>query len=244
MASTFSFSVIKLETYLWQRGERAKGEVEYPKAIMRPQNIPHFFLMGKVSGSGKKSLMGPSNRGAKMAIFSPLNQQRASVILEGALTSGGGGVTLFNMDQVLDIFSQLGIDGTVFYQFALFIVLFVVLKKAFFNRLLCVIEEREAKTKGLLETAELNLQKADALAGEYNQKIGVFRREAQEVLDKNKQKIDQEREVLVKKEQGIALEAFALEKKKYFQEMKAQKKEIVKKAEGLSEKLVQRLTSM
>ena len=64
---------------------------------------------------------------------------------------------------MVEIFGKLGIDGTIFSQFGIFIVLAVALKKLLFSPLQKVIHEREEKTTGLEGKADLILQEANLL---------------------------------------------------------------------------------
>ena len=62
---------------------------------------------------------------------------------------------------MVEIFGKLGIDGTIFYQFGIFVILAVALKKLLFAPLQSVIQEREEKTTGLESKADNILKEAN-----------------------------------------------------------------------------------
>ena len=64
---------------------------------------------------------------------------------------------------MVEIFGKLGIDGTIFFQFGIFIVLAIALKKLLFSPLQQVLNDREDKTTGLEGKADLILQEANKL---------------------------------------------------------------------------------
>jgi F0F1-type ATP synthase membrane subunit b/b' len=55
---------------------------------------------------------------------------------------------------MVEIFGKLGIDGTIFFQFGIFLILAILLKKLLFNPLQQVIQERSNQTTGLQGKAE------------------------------------------------------------------------------------------
>jgi len=79
------------------------------------------------------------------------------------------------MDKIIQIFTQLGADQSIFLQFVIFIVLFVLLKFALFNKLLFVIETREGKTTKMEELATNKFQEADRLAKSFDEQVSQTR---------------------------------------------------------------------
>ena len=84
------------------------------------------------------------------------------------------------MEALQQIVDQLGVDYTVFYQFATLCVLFLITKFLFFNALQFVIENREEKTTKLESSAEVVTEKANKLSNEYKDKIDEAYRASKE----------------------------------------------------------------
>lgn len=85
---------------------------------------------------------------------------------------------------VNDLIKQLGIDQTLWIQFAVFIVFYAWLRFVFFPPFLRLMSAREAKTSGLVaEVEELN-QRASASELELSQKMAQVQREAAQEREK------------------------------------------------------------
>ncbi len=147
------------------------------------------------------------------------------------------------MDQLLQIFTQLGVDQSIFYQFGVFIFIFFILKIILFDELLFVVETREARTTKLESLAKVKFDKADKLAAQYSEKIESFNEEAQNNLNQNKEKIEKEKASKIKMEETRLIENFEEKKSQLITEMTAQKEIVMKDATELSENLVQKLTT-
>jgi F-type H+-transporting ATPase subunit b len=83
---------------------------------------------------------------------------------------------------IIDIFKQLGVDVSYFYQFAIFCVSFFLLKKTFFNKLQEVLERRESRTTKLAEDANLKISQAEDLSAKYNEMVDVIRVKTSETI--------------------------------------------------------------
>ena len=75
------------------------------------------------------------------------------------------------MDKVIQIFTQLGVDSTIFAQFAIFTALFFILKYVWFNKLLKVIELRELSTTKRESQANDKFNEAEKIAQKYDDEI-------------------------------------------------------------------------
>ena len=91
---------------------------------------------------------------------------------------------------MVEIFGKLGIDGTIFFQFGIFVVLAVALKKLLFESLQQVILEREEKTTGLEGKADLIIQEANKLKEETEIKLSEARQSFYLDLKNKKEKLD------------------------------------------------------
>ena len=81
------------------------------------------------------------------------------------------------MEKITQIFIQLGADQSFFYQFVIFIVLFVLLKFVLFNKLLFVLQTRENKTTKMEELANNKFGEADKLSKKFEEEISKTRTE-------------------------------------------------------------------
>ena len=141
----------------------------------------------------------------------------------------------------MDILKQLGVDHTIFYQFAIFFVIFIVLKKLLFEKLQETLEFRESKTFKLEEQANVKSEKAKKMAEEYQNGIEGAHLEAQEKINTNKIAVVELGNQNFKiAEQKIYTE-YELEKNQY-QKVVLEKKEIIlKKAGPLAEELSKKI---
>ena len=64
---------------------------------------------------------------------------------------------------MVEILGKLGIDGTIYYQFGIFIILAIALKKILFSPLQNVIESRESQTTGLQGAADKIIHEANQI---------------------------------------------------------------------------------
>jgi len=80
---------------------------------------------------------------------------------------------------------QLGINQTVFVQFGLIIILFVLLTKIYFKPFLKLFEQRHNRTIGDTNAAKKLLDEANAKFKEYETKITDARRAAQAEFENN-----------------------------------------------------------
>jgi F-type H+-transporting ATPase subunit b len=74
----------------------------------------------------------------------------------------------------------IDIDGTVLIQFAIFIVMYLVLRRFLFEPYLRMREQREANIEGAEKTAQELLHKRDTLDTEYQQRVQKARAGAEE----------------------------------------------------------------
>lgn len=145
------------------------------------------------------------------------------------------------MDQVVAIFNQLGVDVTIAYQFVIFVVLFVLLKTLFFDKLQFVLELREAKTTKLDGAADKKFGEADRMAQQYEEKIKQINGQAQHHLSEVKASaLVRQRDAIKKLEEQLEVQV-ETERKEFMQEIEIKRQEVLKNADQLSEGLVQKL---
>ncbi len=79
---------------------------------------------------------------------------------------------------IADLQKQLGIDSSFFYQFVIFIFIFLWLRFVYFSPFLKLILQRESQSDGLTEEAQKLNEEANRLEGLYQEALGAARRRA------------------------------------------------------------------
>jgi F0F1-type ATP synthase membrane subunit b/b' len=145
------------------------------------------------------------------------------------------------METFTAIFTQLGVDSSLVYQFLIILVAFVIAQFLFLGKLQDVIETREEKTLKLESSADETIEKVQKMQIEYKAKIDEANRSALKNATEKKQKITQkytdqykqtEREVnaYVDQSRGEFTKEIASNKQKYLSE-----------ADTLAQSLVQKI---
>ncbi|MBL7665403.1 MAG: hypothetical protein JNM93_09730 [Bacteriovoracaceae bacterium] len=145
------------------------------------------------------------------------------------------------MDAVSAIFTQLGADASVICQFAVVIILFLLTKFVFLNRLQSVIETREAKTSKLEGSADSQFLKAEEVQKTYQEKIEKAYKEAQLYSSQKKNEVIKERDKLVKEtEKEVTL---FIEKSRHenVKELNERKVSLFNEADSLASSLVDKM---
>ena len=145
------------------------------------------------------------------------------------------------MDKIIQIFTQLGADQSIFYQFAIFIVLFILLKTVLFNKLLFVLQTRENKTTKMEERANSKLGEAEKLARKFEEEVSTKRLEeiekAQDLKATALKEISARKSEKEKVVQGIFEEG----KQKIESEFEVTRKNTMANVSGLSNDLIEKL---
>ena len=145
---------------------------------------------------------------------------------------------MLEVDALIKIFSQLGVDWTIFVQFFIFLVLYFVLKNLFFNKLLEVLQFRENKTTKLEQEANKRMALADEMAKRYREQLDAIHHNAQGQLEKHqKEVIEGKKNVLQREEEklGAQVEQMRDQCVKEFQQTKGQ---LSKYVDDLAQELV------
>ena len=146
------------------------------------------------------------------------------------------------MDMVLGIFAQLGADKTLWYQFAIITVMYLLSKALFFGHLQNIIESREEKTVGLEGSAEKQFEEVNKLAANYKEKIGTATKSAKAKLDSDRSEISKSLEKNYKSEEKKINDYIDESRKESEANLKVQKDKILSDAEDLASSLVQKIT--
>ena len=139
------------------------------------------------------------------------------------------------------ILSQLEIDMTVAYQFAVFFISYLVLSNVLFKKVLFVLQTREAKTTKLEENANVDFQKADQLAEEYREKIDEAYGEAQVSFNNVKNEALEEQKKVVTEEEQKLSKMIESETNVFVEEVNKKKQEVLSQSGDLAKDLVQKL---
>lgn len=89
----------------------------------------------------------------------------------------------------MEILTQMGVDGSLAYQFVIIVVVFVIANFLFLGKLQDVLEVREEKTVKLENSADETLEKVTTLQGEYKLKVDEANRSALKNATEKKQQI-------------------------------------------------------
>jgi len=143
---------------------------------------------------------------------------------------------------VLGIFAQLGADKTLWYQFAIIIVMYLLSKALFFGHLQNIIESREEKTVGLEGSAEKQFEEVNKLAANYKEKVGTATKSAKAKLDSDRSEISKSLEKNYKSEEKKINDYIDESRKESEANLKVQKDKILSDAEDLASSLVQKIT--
>ncbi|PIK14312.1 hypothetical protein [Halobacteriovorax sp. JY17] len=147
------------------------------------------------------------------------------------------------MDTFLNIFKSLGADITFFYQLALVIIFYFVLKYSLFGKLQEVLELRENKTTRLEGNANKKFAEAEELAQKYKAELNKANQEAYSLLsDKKNSALDAQKSKLKEVENQLNIQV-ETKRKEFMAELETHKANVLKEADSLSSDLVNKLTN-
>lgn len=87
---------------------------------------------------------------------------------------------------MMEILSTLGINSSIFIQFILFVLSFLILKSFIFKPYLMAFQQRDKQTEGTVSEAENILVETEDLKAEYEQKTKKISQEIQAIFNKEK----------------------------------------------------------
>lgn len=147
------------------------------------------------------------------------------------------------MDTIIGIFKSLGVDSTVFTQFIIICILYLVLRNLLFNKLQEVLELREGKTTKLEENANKKFIEAENLAKSYKEKINNAQSEAFSKLSKVKEDILKVEKDKLKEEEAKLNGEIEAKAKLFKEEVDQKKQQILASADSLANDLINKLTN-
>ena len=146
------------------------------------------------------------------------------------------------MDLLLSIFSQLGVDSSLLFQFLIFVIFYFVSKFLFFGHLQNVLENRFAKTEGLELKADKQLSEANNLANKYKEAISEAKKNARSKMEEEKMKISKEAENKFRTEEKSISDYIEKERGIIKKDFEQKRKEIMSESEVLTQLLVKKIT--
>lgn len=146
------------------------------------------------------------------------------------------------MDAVVAIFRQLGANESIVYQFAIFLVVFLIAKFGFFNHLQRVLETREDKTVKLEGNAEAKFEEVNRLSSEYKSRIQAANKEAREKFDKEKSEIEKAEEGRYRSHEKDISEYIDSSRNEVMADLQSKKDQVMNEADQLANSLVQKIT--
>ena len=145
------------------------------------------------------------------------------------------------MGAVLDILIGLGINETVYAQFAIFILAFTFLKYFIFSPYLAAYEERRKRTVGSVGVAKELQQEIADLEAEFSQEARLLNDKIKTVFDDKRIKAQKETTLIVTDAQKAAIEKLAVGKKEIHEAYIGAKEQLTTLVPEFGQSIQQRL---
>jgi F-type H+-transporting ATPase subunit b len=141
----------------------------------------------------------------------------------------------------MDLFTQLGVNSTLPYQLATFIVAFVVLKYLLFKPYFAAFNERRERTIGMTELAERFVAEARELEEKYTMRAQEVNDRFREIYDKSRAETMQEYDRLIGEARGKTRAAVEQTRKKIQVEMEGARKQLQSEVGSVTQLISQKL---
>lgn len=141
----------------------------------------------------------------------------------------------------MEIFTQLGVDSSLPYQFVVLAVAFIIANFLFLGKLQEVIEVREEKTVKLENSADETLEKVTTMQSEYKAKIEEANRIALKNSTEKKQKITQKYTEQYKATEKELNQFVDSSRSQFSKEVEGNKASYLAQSDVLSQSLVQKI---
>lgn len=146
------------------------------------------------------------------------------------------------MDILAGILSQLGVDNTFFFQFVIFMVVFVFLWNVTFSAYFKAYEVRESKTTGSEAEADELLKQTESLEKEYQDKARALNAEIKEVFDAERKAANKEQEKIVNEAREEAKSYVATAREKIQSEYNRAREELFSETNSIGQSMAAKLT--
>ena len=141
----------------------------------------------------------------------------------------------------MEIFTQLGVDSSLPYQFGIILAVFILANFIFLGKLQSVLEVREEKTIKLENAAEGTIEKASSMQNEYKLKIDDANRTALKVSTEKKQKVTQKFTDQYKQTEKEVNSVVDKSRSDFSKEIADSKEKYLAESENLAQSLVQKI---
>ena len=141
----------------------------------------------------------------------------------------------------MEIFTQLGVDSSLPYQFGIILAVFILANFIFLGKLQSVLEVREEKTIKLENAAEGTIEKASSMQNEYKLKIDDANRTSLKVSTEKKQKVTQKFTDQYKQTEKEVNSLVDKSRSDFSKEIADSKEKYLAESENLAQSLVQKI---
>jgi F0F1-type ATP synthase membrane subunit b/b' len=141
----------------------------------------------------------------------------------------------------MEILTQMGVDGSLAYQFVIIVAVFVIANFLFLGKLQDVLEVREEKTVKLENSADETLEKVTSLQGEYKVKIDEANRVTLKNATDKKQQITAKYTEQYKSVEREVNSFVDKSRNEFSKEMAGNKDKYLAESESLAQTLVQKI---
>ena len=145
------------------------------------------------------------------------------------------------METFTAIFTQLGVDSSLPYQFITVLIVFVLAHILFLGKLQLVLENREEKTVKLENSADDTLEKVTKMQAEYKSRIEHANREALKSMTEKKQKIVQQYTEQYKQTEREVNQFVDQSRNEFEKQVNGNKEQYLSEANSLAQSLVQKI---
>ncbi|MCB9093298.1 MAG: hypothetical protein H6620_12135 [Halobacteriovoraceae bacterium] len=145
------------------------------------------------------------------------------------------------VDMVGSILTQVGVDKTSLYQMAVVIIVFVMAKFLFLNKLQEVLETRQEKTVKLESQADDVFEKIEEMEAVYNKKLVEAKNKAFQSFSEAKHKIVKEKEAIIKEKENELDAKIESERQAMLADVSSKKSGLLSEVDGLAQELVNKV---
>lgn len=145
---------------------------------------------------------------------------------------------------MVEIFNKIGVDESIFYQFVIFLISFIFLKRLFFSKLQEVLDQREEQTTLSDIHSDQMLKKTEELNAKYEQKLQESYDRATDYFEGEKKEILTDVKIFISREEQKIIDQLAIEKEKCQQEIALQTESANKHQQELKQELIDKMVKM
>lgn len=141
----------------------------------------------------------------------------------------------------MEIFTQLGVDDSLPYQFAIILIVFIIANFLFLGKLQNVLEVREEKTVKLENSADETLEKVTSMQNEYKLKMDNANRAALKNSTDKKQELNQKYTAQYKQSEKEVNTFVDQSRNDFGKEVASNKDKYLAESDALAQSLVQKI---